>query len=418
MIEFWLGITLLTLIALAFICRPLFGYLKEVVPVAQVDRQQENIAIFEERLAELKLELQQNLLNEKSFTELKVELEKNLLTDAAGESVKMDVVTKLKKSHMLVVLALCISLPIFSLGLYSKYGSFDDYMWSLNKTDSHQLPNGEKPTAEQAIGLLTQELERNPDNAEGWYMLAGAYMGMNQYDKGALSFAKVLEILPEQTPQYPSVVGQYAQALFFEQGRVTDKVKAQIERALNLDANEVVSLGLLGIQAFEGKAYQTAIDFWEKALANAQPNAAQALESGITNAKQKLAEAGIAVTSKKPKVERLSVALDVSLSPDLAAGIDPNAIVFVFAKPVDGKVPLAALKLRVSELPKQVVLDDSYAMIPSAKISLQKKVQVSARISMSGQPQAQPGDIQSALIAIDVSKNPLPVKLLINKVVE
>ncbi len=418
MIEFWLGITLLTLVALAFICRPLFGSLKAVIPEAQVDRQQENIAIFEERLAELELERQQNLLNEQSFAELKLELEKNLLTDAAGENTVTETITKLKKPHMLMVLALCISLPLFSLGLYAKYGSFDDYMWSLNKSSSHQLPAGEKPTAEQAIGLLVKELERNPGNAEGWYMLAGAYMGMNQYGKGAESFAKVLEILPEQTPQYPSVVGQYAQALFFETGRVSDKVKVQIDRALGLDANEVVSLGLLGIQAFEEKSYQTAIDYWEKALANAQPNAAQALKSGIANAKQKLAEAGITATSKQVKAEPIGVALDVSLSADLQGKVDPNAIVFVFAKPVDGKIPLAALKLRVSELPKQVILDDSYAMMPTAKISLQKKVQVSARISLSGQPQAQSGDIQSALLAIDVSKNPLPVKLLINKVVE
>ena len=81
-------------------------------------------------------------------------------------------------------------------------------------------------------------------------------------------------------------------------------------------------------------------------------------------------------------------------------------------------MPLAAVKLRLSELPKRLILDDSMAMMPSVKISLQKKVQVSARISMSGQPQAQRGDFESEVIFTVVSETQDPVKLLINKVVK
>ncbi|MEH6444200.1 MAG: c-type cytochrome biogenesis protein CcmI [Oceanospirillaceae bacterium] len=416
MIELWLGIILLTLVALSFICWPLFGLVKANQSAVGVNRQQENISIFEQRLAELQKELQQNLLNEESFAELKLELEKNLLIDASLEDSKLKILTKVTKPQMIMVVVICFSLPMFSLGLYAKYGSSDDLLWAENKNSSHQLAEGEKPTAEQAITLLEEELVREPNNAEGWYMLAGIYMGTNQFDKGADAFAKVLEVLPEESPQFPSVVGQYAQSIFFIEGKVSKKVQAQISRALALDADEVVSLGLLGIAAFETNEYQLAIDYWNHALQNAELNAAQALKSGISKAEQRLIDSGVDI--KKSEITKLNVIVDVEISDTLKAQLDSDAVLFVFARPVGGRIPLAAVKMKVSDLPKRVILDDSLAMMANAKISLQKKVEVSARISISGQPQSQKGDFESAVLVLDVIENSSSVKLLINKVVE
>ncbi len=420
MIELWLGIISLTLLAMSFVCWPL---LKRHRASAAVNRQQENIHMFKQRLAELQQERDQNLLNDQSFAELKLELEKNLLSDATTEELAADEIVSLGKknsrSQLVLVITICVSLPMFSLGLYAQYGSADELLWVEDKNISHQLPTGEKPTAEQAIGLLESELQRNPENPEGWYMLAGSYMATNQFSKGAQAFIKVLEYLPEQNPQYPSVIGQYAQALFFIDNRVTEKVKVQIEKALALDANEVVSLGLLGIEAFEQQDYQRAIDFWRQSLESAEPNAAAALQSGIAKAESELAALGIAV--KKPKnmiKNKLKVIVDVEITAALKNRLATDAVLFVFARPIGGKIPLAAVKMKVSELPKRIVLDDSLAMMPTAKISLQKKVEVSARISLSGQPQSQKGDFQSEVLVVKVSETTDTFKLLINKVVE
>ena len=65
MIEFWLGITLLTLLALAFICRPLFGSLKAVIPEAQVDRFMFKVTISYPSKEEERQIIRMNLGNEK-----------------------------------------------------------------------------------------------------------------------------------------------------------------------------------------------------------------------------------------------------------------------------------------------------------------------------------------------------------------
>ncbi|MCJ8298266.1 MAG: c-type cytochrome biogenesis protein CcmI [Pseudomonadales bacterium] len=412
MIELWLVIIVLTFMAMAILCWPLLQ--AKTNTAVEINRKQENISIFQQRLAELEQELQQVVINAESFSELKLELEKNLLTDAADLPAKVAAGFSISRGQTFTVLAVAIALPIISLGFYSKFGSSEELSLVLNSPQQIQNELG-KPTAVQAIALLEAELERAPDNPEGWYMLAGAYMSSNQFDKGAAAFAQVLLYLPEQAEQFPSVIGQYAQALFFIDNKVTARVKNQINRALNLDNQEVVSLGLLGIDAFEQQQYQMAIDYWNQSLLNAEPNAAEALKSGIAKARERLAAGDQQVTAA---VNKLKVVVDVDIAAELKSQLADDAVLFVFARPVGGRIPLAAVKMTVAELPKRVVLDDSLAMMANSKISLQKKVEVSARISLSGRPISEKGDFESTLLVLEVREVADPVKLLIDKVVE
>ena len=77
-------------------------------------------------------------------------------------------------------------------------------------------------------------------------------------------------------------------------------------------------------------------------------------------------------------------------------------------------MPLAAARLKVSDLPAQVTLDDSMAMLPQLKLSSVARVKVVARISRSGQPTAQSGDLQSEDQIVDVAPG-VKVALVIDR---
>ena len=57
-------------------------------------------------------------------------------------------------------------------------------------------------------------------------------------------------------------------------------------------------------------------------------------------------------------------------------------------------MPLAVMRKRVRDLPTAFKLDDSMAMTPAAKLSNYARIIVGARVSKSGNPAAQPGDLE------------------------
>jgi cytochrome c-type biogenesis protein CcmH len=107
---------------------------------------------------------------------------------------------------------------------------------------------------------------------------------------------------------------------------------------------------------------------------------------------------------------QVSVSLDDSLKDKVAA----DDVLFIMAKAVSGPpMPLAAVKLKGSDLPADVKLDDSMAMMPQLKLSGFDKVLVQARIAKGGKPIAQSGDLQSASVEVATSAQ-AAIALVIN----
>ncbi len=419
MIELWLGITVLTMLALAFIFVPFFQARKlgNQASVA-VDRKAKNIAIFKERLVELDLEKDGGNLQPAEYDALKLELERTLLDDASEQTSKSAPLVVGNK-QLLTVALLAMIIPTGAFGLYYHYGSAHELQVALEQPEAMKaFANGQQPTVEEAIAMLVSELEKKPDNPEGWYILATTYMNIGDFEKGRDSFVKVLEILPNDAAQYVGVMGQYAQALYFAKGgKMDDEVRQQVKRTLDREPLEVTSLGLLGIDSFEQKKYEEAITFWRQALANAEPAAADSLKAGVRRAMDELAALGKPVPDV-PELKSVAIQLTIDIAENLRSSLKPDQTVFVFAKPVSGRMPLAAVRLTVAELPKLITLDDSLAMTPQAKLSMHPEVTVGARISMSGQPQASKGDLQASELQVIVKDAKEPLTLMIDQIVQ
>jgi len=78
-------------------------------------------------------------------------------------------------------------------------------------------------------------------------------------------------------------------------------------------------------------------------------------------------------------------------------------------------MPLAVAQLTVADLPAEVTLDDSMAMIPTLKLSTFPAVTVGARIALSGNPIAQPGDLYTEIESVEV-KPGLSIELQIDSI--
>ncbi|GAA0787886.1 c-type cytochrome biogenesis protein CcmI [Marinobacterium sediminicola] len=413
MTNLWIGIGVLTLIAIAFMFWPLLRH-QRLVRTEVAKRQQQNIDIFRERLAELENERAQGTLADEEFATLKLELERNLLIDAEEQPTQPVKAARVGQAQLVTVTLLALMIPAAALGLYNHLGRADDLAVALNMP----APGEGQPTLEEALAALEQQLENNPENPEGWYLLANTHMNSGNYAAGVQAFEQVLKYLPQEAPQYPSVMGQLAQAMFFaNEGLMDERIRTQIDATLALEPNEIAALGLLGIDAYEQQNFTGAIEYWRKALINADGAAAESLRSGILRARDELRAAGQPVPDL-PELAEARIILQVSLAPELADRVDPEQTVFIFARPIGGRMPLAAVKRQVKDLPLEIELNDSMAMTPQARLSSQQAVEVSARISQSGQPTPQSGDLQGALSPIATTGNAEPVTLVIDQVVQ
>lgn len=415
MTTLWVGIGALTLLALLFIFLPILRYRANAEANALSEaRQQDNLAVFKDRLAELEQELASGSMAQAEFDSLKVELEKNLLIDLEGKSSTLRQ-QSLTKSQLIVVVLIALILPAASLGLYMKYGSSVELELALNKPVDPF--NGREPTFEEALAQLELELERNPKNPEGWYILSSTYMGQGRYPEAMDGFRQVLNLLTPEDVQYATVMGQLSQAMFFAAGGMNEEVRAQVTATLEIEPLEITALGLLGADAFEKGDFRSAVAFWQQALLNADADTAASIQNGIERAVEQLEAQGEDVSDiELPVAARISV--NLSVAPELVQGFAPETPVFLVARALEGGMPAAAVRLTLADLPVSVELNDSTAMAPTNKLSSHEQVSVSVRISKSGNVTPQPGDLFAEITPVPTKGLETPLEMVVSDVVE
>jgi cytochrome c-type biogenesis protein CcmH len=369
MIDFWLAAGLLLLVAMSFLLIPV---LRGRSAQREEDRTALNVALYQERIAELQAQQVEGVLSAEQMDSGRAEAARELLADTEGAEPLRT--SKLGKTLPLLAALL---VPVLGLGLYLHFGASD----KVELTREFSQPPG-------SIAEMTDRLERavkaQPDSAEGIYFLARTYMAQDRPRDAAAMFERAVA----QAGRQPELLGQWAQALYFAGGKkFTPQVQALTAEALQSDPNEVTSLGLLGIAAFEGERYQQAMDYWKRLLTVLPPQdpSRSALEGGIARASEKLG--GNPEQPVAQVIKGATIKVRVDLAADLKAKVAPGDSVFIFARAVGGPpAPLAVKRLTVADLPVQVELSDADAMMPQLKLSNFPEVQLVARISRAGQP--------------------------------
>ncbi len=310
-----------------------------------------------------------------------------------------------------------LAVPLLALGMYAWLGSpalIDGKPGATTAAaTSHE---GGGMTMAQAIAKLEERLQENPDNAEGWYMLARSYVSQQQFGKAANALERVIKLEGEDDPH---LLLQYADALAMaNDGRVAGKPEAIIHKALELKPDYPEALWLAGIAESQHDRIPEALVYWRKAVAllEDQPEAQAELKNQIALAEEKMTSMGTqpapattlaAAPQTKPAPVAgtgASISVTVSLAENVAPRAGPNDTVFIYARAASGPpMPLAATRTTVSALPVTVTLDDSQAMMPQMKLSAFQQVIVGARISKSGQATPQPGDLEGTSGPLDVS---------------
>jgi len=221
---------------------------------------------------------------------------------------------------------------------------------------------------------LAARVDDRPDDAKSWYLLGHVDLKLGRYASAAESFAMANRAHGED----PSIDLFWLQARYLAAGGQIDATtKAIADRVLASDPSQPMVLEIFAIDAFRNGAYRESVSLLNRALSgNLDAAHRQALETGYEEARKRLGD--------------LPASVDVAIEAD--GEVPRGTTLFVIARPVGGGMPFAVVRRPVGSFPLSIRLDDAVSMNPAAPLSGAQTVEVVVRLSRSGTPMAHPGD--------------------------
>lgn len=405
---FWLSVSLLILLALAFILPPLW----RVHRVADADMDARNIAIAKTRLAELKEQLSGGMLSPAQYEAQRTELELALSDDL---DIAQTANTAASQGRWLAYL-LAVLVPLGALALYAGLGTYQAITPTPDMLGATQPASPKLDEINKMVDKLAKRMESHPNDAEGWTMLGKSYKYLQQYPKAADAFGKAYALLGEQ----PDIMLSYADALAFANGeQMAGKPAELVFKVLAREPDNINALWYGGMAKAQAGDAAEGVRLWRKLLALLPPNSQSQQEVqallGKLEATLPNGPAGTPATaSAKPAASAVAVTVQASLAPEFKSAVFPSDTVFIYAQAMTGgRMPLAIVRKSAADLPLTVTLTDEQAMMPNMKLSNFSEVKLLARLSKSGNAMAQPGDLLGTIESVSTTDK-TPHTLVIN----
>ncbi|MCB1985912.1 MAG: c-type cytochrome biogenesis protein CcmI, partial [Nitrosomonas sp.] len=450
MTAFWIISGIFIVVALLFIVPTLLR--NRNAEEQHVERDAVNVTVYRDQLNELDRDLENDILTQEQYNQSKQELQQRMLIDIP-EKEEMTIKKTSKLMNVAISTVIVLTLPVAAIYLYLEIGDTRGLLPQAQLANATQMPQGGSsgggaPDGHDNIASvldnLIARLNNDPEDIEGWFMLARTYAIMKQYDEAANTYARLNQMIPDN----PQILSDYADVLAMSNdGSLIGKPSELIQEALSIEPEYPKALALAGTVEFEKNEFEQAAVYWERLLAviPADSQLAQSVRESIEDARSLAGkDAGesptqLAATDPDEPSETaepadstdgepeqqasvmeiqsadeaataepatLSISGSVAISDAIAANAGPNDTLFIYARAETGpKMPLAILRLKASDLPTTFTLTDEMAMTPAMKLSSFPNVVIEARISKTGQAVPTSGDLQGLSEPVKVGDN-------------
>jgi cytochrome c-type biogenesis protein CcmH len=408
---FWIIVSLLVLVAIAILS---FRLWRKSAPPA-MDEAVDALNVLRDQRNELDEEVAAGRMGtaerEARITELTRRVHDEGLTAPAARAASTAPATAAHPTRSLwLALAVTILIPAIAVPVYFVVGTPAALDPAARAASVAPSPHGDF-TPEQLRAMLDKlkaRLEAKPDDVTGWVMLGRVLQLVDDFAGSAAAFEKAAALRPGDA----QLLADYADSLAMSRNRnLSGKPWELIQQALRIDPQLPKALALAASAEFDQGRFQSAKGYWQRMLAVIPPDSEDAAEirtmiaqmdgkgagavpQGAPLAATPAAPPAAMAAGAAPAVPGKSVTGTVRLAPALAAKVKPDDVVYIFARAPEGpRVPLAIVRLKASELPKQFRLDDSLGMAGGPVLSSVPLVKIEARISKSGEALPKPGDL-------------------------
>lgn len=298
-----------------------------------------------------------------------------------------------RKERRLTTALLTLIVPLSAAAMYAHFSEWD--------FDRVAGDTAETANIEEMLQKLEDRLTQNPEDVTGWLLLGRSYGAMGKFPDAAAAYQKAYDLTAGEDLE--AVLGLGEALTLNNERELSGRAGQLFEAALLKQPNNAKALWYGSLSALQQGDLRLGRDRLRALLALGPPEELRTLlERQIQDLNQQIGEGGLAAGSATPpagerpaatQAQQRTIRVAVSIAPELRQQLTQPRALFVLARsPGGGGPPLAVKRLTSNDLPLTVELSESDAMIEGMGIGNVPKVEVVARLSGAGSPQAQSGD--------------------------
>ncbi len=247
---FWIAAAVMTLGTVAALVWPLLR-----PGAGAADRAEVAMRVYKDQVAEIERDLARGLIDADQAAASRTEIGRRLLA-AAEEARRADKRIGGFRRSPVVAGALALCVPLGALALYLPLGSPE--MPAKPFASRTDTPD-DSDHALTMVASLEQKLQRNPEDQEGWRLLAGSYMQMGRPADAAEAYRRAMALAPDD----PNLPGAFAEALTMsEDGMVNPEARQAFERVLAARPEDPRSRFYLGLAELQAGQPKLAVERW------------------------------------------------------------------------------------------------------------------------------------------------------------
>src|ERR1700709_121309 len=221
--------------------RAVFAVLWPLGRGTRPQREGNEATVYKDQLAEIERDVSAGLIGGSEAEAARVEISRRLLAAADAERVAPPSAnTTLRRAVAVIAL---VGLPLIAVALYLPLGS--PRLPDFPLRPRAQAPGPSQPF-ENLVAQVEAHLEKNPTDGRGWNVLAPVLARLGRFDDAVRAYRNSITYAGDSSGRRADL-GEVLMAA--AGGVVTSEAKAEFERAIALDPDEVKASYFLGLSA-------------------------------------------------------------------------------------------------------------------------------------------------------------------------
>lgn len=243
---FWLVALVMLVFALSLFVIPFWRQNMQVHSVNDL-----NVELFKQQQDDLSLQYQNGELTNSAYQQAVTELQQSLLASRA-----MQATLKPKNSGVLLIISVAVTVVIISVSTYQLLGN-QQWMQKDNVLTAQQ-----HQSIPAMVEQLAERLKQQPDDIQGWALLARSYVNFRQYERASYAYSHLYRLVGDDV----TLLVDYADVLVMESSTDSLVLAEQLlEKALLQQANHKYGLWVMGNVLYKQQRYEQALSYLKQA---------------------------------------------------------------------------------------------------------------------------------------------------------